>query len=217
MGKFMHYIIIALLLCIGLAALALAQNATSGRAFPPDNCSGTNPFMAFNGVATGGNTYCINGQSVLSNALPGCAPNQQVIYDGTSFICQDPGSDLNIPACGAGQFLTYNGTSFSCGSTNVPAGGGSSTTTVVYQPGMWCGSALAVCNGPGSNNASYRYRVPCQGSNLSVSCSNVDGSPYYIPTSWTGCPAGFVLTHFEGSFYYGTGGGFYGTAACVKN
>ena len=111
----------ALLLALFLTALFPLNSAfAEGRAFPPDNCTGTNPFMAFNGVASNGNTYCINGQSVLSNALPGCSPNQQVIFDGTSFICQDSSSDLNLPSCGAGQFLTSDGTNFSCTSTNVP-------------------------------------------------------------------------------------------------
>jgi hypothetical protein len=110
-----HIFLCLLLLTLFVPGHAIAEG---GRAFPPDGCSGTNPFMAFDGVATGGNTYCINGQSVLNNALPGCNANQQVIYDGTTFICQD--TALNVPTCGSGQFLTYNGTSFSCGSTNVP-------------------------------------------------------------------------------------------------
>jgi hypothetical protein len=111
---------------------------------------------------------------------------------------------------------------FSDGTTQTTAGGGgsggssSSTTTVVYQPGMWCGSALAICNG---TQPSYVYRIPCQGSNLTASCSNVSESPYYIPTSWTGCPTGFVLTHLEDSTRYNGSGSsqYYGTAACVKN
>ena len=112
----MHGIFIALVLCVGFAAPAFADRV----AFPPDNCTGTNPFMAFDGVATGGNTYCINGQSVLTNALlPGCNDGQAVTYEGGKFICKTVSTDTP-PTCSAGQFLTYNGTSFSCGSTNVP-------------------------------------------------------------------------------------------------
>ena len=112
----MRSFLYALFLAILFTGPALADRV----AFPPDNCNTGNPFMAFDGVATGGNTYCINGQSVLSNALPGCSPNQQVIFNGTSFICQDSSSDLNLPSCGAGQFLTSDGTNFSCTSTSVP-------------------------------------------------------------------------------------------------
>jgi hypothetical protein len=100
------------------AALLSSQALADGRAFPPDGCSGTNPFMAFDGVASGGNTYCINGQNVLSNALPGCSPNQQVVFNGTSFICQD--NLLDTPDCGPGQFLTSSGGTLSCASTSVP-------------------------------------------------------------------------------------------------
>jgi hypothetical protein len=99
-------------------ALLASQALADGRAFPPDNCTNTNPFMAFDGVASGGNTYCINGQNVLSNALPGCSPNQQVVFNGTSFICQD--NLLDTPDCGPGQFLTSSGGTLSCTSTSVP-------------------------------------------------------------------------------------------------
>ena len=110
-----------LLLALFLTALFPLNSALADRvAFPPDNCSGANPFMAFDGVTTGGNTYCINGQSVLNNALlPGCNDGQAVTYEGGKFICKTVSTDTP-PTCSAGQFLTYNGTSFSCGSTNVP-------------------------------------------------------------------------------------------------
>jgi hypothetical protein len=112
---------------------------------------------------------------------------------------------------------------FSDGTTQTTAGGGgsgggSSTTTVVYQPGMWCGSALAICNG---TQPSYVYRVACQGSNLTASCTYLDGGEggSYIPGTWTGCPAGFVLTHVEDGNYVPSSGStrIYSTAACVKN
>jgi hypothetical protein len=104
----------ALLFAILFTSPALAEG---GRAFPPDNCSSGNPFMAFDGVETGGNTYCINGQSVLSNALPGCAPNQQVIFDGTAFVCKAGGTP---PNCAAGEFLTFTNGNYGCASTSVP-------------------------------------------------------------------------------------------------
>jgi hypothetical protein len=111
----MHRIFIALLLCLGFAASAHAEG---GRAFPPDNCSGANPFMAFNGVETGGNTYCINGQSVLSNALPGCGDGQQVVFEGGQFVCKTASG--TPPNCAAGQFLTFTNGNYGCASTTVP-------------------------------------------------------------------------------------------------
>ena len=101
-----------------LAILFTGPALASGVAFPPDNSNTGNPFMAFNGVAAGGNTYCIDGQSVLSNALPGCGANQQVIFNGTSFICQD--NVFDTPDCGPGQFLTSSGGTLSCANTSVP-------------------------------------------------------------------------------------------------
>ena len=110
----MRHIIAALIvgaLCIPGYLLA------DGRVFPPDNCTDTNSFMAFNGVTAGGNTYCINGQQVLSNAIPNCAPDQIVSHDGSKFYCKDGGTP---PACAAGEFLTSDGAELSCSSTNVP-------------------------------------------------------------------------------------------------
>src|SRR5262249_33226656 len=75
---------------------------------------------------------------ILMNALlPGCSANQQVVYDGTKFICKDAPSVPNcpdgqvltfvsgpgftcvnpkapVPTCGADQFLTYSNNAFQC-------------------------------------------------------------------------------------------------------
>jgi hypothetical protein len=44
--------------------------------------------MAFNGVGPNSNTYCINGQNIFHNALPGCAPDQVISFNGTAFYCK---------------------------------------------------------------------------------------------------------------------------------
>jgi hypothetical protein len=110
----------ALLLALFLTAVIPLNGAfADGRAFPPDNCSGANPFMAFNGVTSGGNTYCIDGQTVLNNALSTCDTDQVIAFNGSAFYCKTIELDAP-PACGPGEFLTSNGSSFSCASTNVP-------------------------------------------------------------------------------------------------
>ena len=99
--------------------LSHAPALADGRAFPPDDCSNTSPFMAFNGVASGGNTYCRSGQDVLQNAIPACTADQVVAYNGSLFYCKT--SEIEAPTCAAEEFLTYDGTSFSCSSTIIPS------------------------------------------------------------------------------------------------
>jgi len=105
----MRNLVIALLLAI---CLPMATAVADGRAFPPDNCSVSSPFMAFTAI-DGSNTYCTNGQGVLSNALPSCGADQVVAFNGSAFYCKP--SEFNVPACAPGEFLTSdNGSSFSC-------------------------------------------------------------------------------------------------------
>ena len=118
----MRGIIISLLLAVAL----FTQNASAdGRAFPPDNCSITSPFMAFTAV-DGSNTYCNSGQDVFLNALPNCLADQQVTFDGAQFICK---AAPTLPACGANEVLSSNGTQFVCvtnnNSSNNASSGGS--------------------------------------------------------------------------------------------
>ena len=103
----MSRILVALLLCLGLGASAHAD----GRVFPPDNCSTANPFMAFNATPDS-NTYCINGQNVMRNAIPVCAADQIVSFNGSAFYCRN--SEIELPVCAPGQVLTSNGASISC-------------------------------------------------------------------------------------------------------
>lgn len=116
-------ILTAVLFCLVFAVSASAD----GRVFPPDDCTNTSPFMAFNGVTGGGNTYCINGQSILTNALPACGAGQVVAHNGASFYCKP--SELEVPACAPGEFLTSDGDSFICTSASVPTCAGNQVLT----------------------------------------------------------------------------------------
>ena len=99
----------------GFASTAQAANV----AFPPDNCTPLNPFMSFKGTDTNENTYCSNGQSVLKNALPQCAADQVVVFDGSLFICKT--ETVSYPTCEPNEFLTYNGASLECRDPSVPS------------------------------------------------------------------------------------------------
>ena len=116
-------ILLTALCCAFLASSAHASGlATNFRAFPPDNCSTSSPFMAFTG-ADGSNTFCDSGQDIFMNALPGCAANQQVVFNGSKFVCKDA---ANVPTCPAGQVLTFlSGSGFTCvnGNASVPTCG----------------------------------------------------------------------------------------------
>ena len=144
----MRYVLFAFLFTFCLAAPAWAD----GRAFPPDNCTTGSPFMAFTGV-DGSNTFCNSGQDILLNALPSCGVNQQVIFDGSKFICEDKAiapicaadqvlsysqggfvcvtKGSSVPTCEADQFLTYNGSGFQC--ANAPQS---------TQAGTWAGHCM---------------------------------------------------------------------------
>jgi hypothetical protein len=154
----MSRIFLALLFCLGFGASALAD----GKVFPPDNCSTANPFMAFNGVADNGNTYCSSGQDIFHNAIPTCAPDQIVAYNGTEFYCTD--NTLNPPTCAPGEVLTGSGGSFTC----VAQSSGSPT-------GSWCGLATANFGfvqwvTPSCSTASYSSVFTCNGSSVTSSC-----------------------------------------------
>jgi hypothetical protein len=73
--------------------------------------------MAFTGI-DGSNTFCDSGQDILSSALlPGCTANQQVIFDGSKFVCEDKTS---VPTCPDNQVLTFlSGTGFTCVNANA--------------------------------------------------------------------------------------------------
>ena len=68
--------------------------------------------MAFNGVATNGNTYCRSGQDVMRNAIPVCAADQIVSFNGSAFYCKN--SEIELPTCPPGASLTSDGASISC-------------------------------------------------------------------------------------------------------
>jgi len=129
----MRIVFLSAVFCACFSVSAYAD----GRAFPPDHCSAGAPFMAWTGV-DGSNTFCDSGQDILSSALlPGCAANQQVIFDGSKFVCEDkqavptcpdnqvltflsgPGftcvnANATVPTCTANQFLTYSNGAFQC-------------------------------------------------------------------------------------------------------
>lgn len=133
-----------LLLTAGLCLLVPTLALADGRAFPPDGCSTLSPFMAFTAV-NNSNTYCTDGQGILTNALPSCSEGQHVEFSGGKFVCansEGPNAcgptqvltfttsgymcvdkGANVPTCAANQFLTYNGSTFQCAATqkiNIP-------------------------------------------------------------------------------------------------
>jgi hypothetical protein len=118
----MRHLLLVLLLAFAILAGTISgakADAPLGVAFPPDNCSASSPFMSFNGPAAGHNTYCSDGQFVLKNALPNCTEDQEVVFHGTKFICQD--ITPTIPTCSPGSFLTStDGKTFTCVKSNVP-------------------------------------------------------------------------------------------------
>lgn len=81
----MRVLFLSAVFCAGFAISAYADHVV----FPPDDCSKDNPFMSFNGVNSGDNTYCSNGQAILMNAMPNCTKDQALIFDGLNFSCHD--------------------------------------------------------------------------------------------------------------------------------
>jgi len=57
--------------------------------FPPADCSAQEP-RAIVWRDTDSATRCITGQDLLKLALPGCKAGQQVVFDGSAFVCKDP-------------------------------------------------------------------------------------------------------------------------------
>jgi hypothetical protein len=223
---FMNRILLALLLCLGFDASALAD----GKVFPPDNCSATKPFMAFNGVADNGNTYCSSGQDIFHNAIPACAPDQIVAYDGTQFYCTD--NTLNPPTCAPGEVLTSNGSSFQCTATltvptcgpgEVLTGSGGTLTCVAQASagpsGSWCGLAADTEATGYTPSGGWQTVANCQGQPIVTTSCHTAGNPQCV--SYAGgygvlpnCPSGYTFkAYFSGSdsvndHYFGT---------CIKN
>ena len=179
----MRHIFIVLLVCLGFGVSALAD----GRVFPPDNCSTASPFMAFNATPDS-NTYCINGQSVLSNALPVCVDGQQVVKEGGQFVCKNPpeeneeAQNLTIPDCAPGEVLTGSGGVLACAGQQpaVPSG-------------SWCGVRGVSC--AGAISAPYIYKSPnkpCNGVTLTSSCVPDSEPMAYKVTAPTNCPSGYT-------------------------
>jgi hypothetical protein len=109
----MRAVLLILLFLITASSPALAAN--DSRAFPPDGCSTTSPFMGFTGI-NGSNTFCNSGQDVLDNALPTCGEGEQIVRSGGKFICKP---QVNVPSCTPGTFLSFDGANYTCQSTGV--------------------------------------------------------------------------------------------------
>jgi hypothetical protein len=125
-------------------------------------------------------TYCINGQSVLSNALPGCGSDQVVVNNGSGFICKDGPSN-----CAAGEFLTFTSGAYGCASTDVPTCGADQVLT-------FNGSAFICVAKSGS--------IPSCGANEFLT---YNGSTFQCAATQTltipSCGSGEVLTSTAGS------------------
>jgi hypothetical protein len=142
----MNRILLALLFGLGFGASALAD----GRVFPPDNCSTSSPFMAFSAIE-GSNTYCTNGQDIFHNAIPACAADQIVAFNGASFYCKSAADAP--PNCGPNQVLTFANDAYACvaageGNLTIPScsppqvltGSGGSLTCTTPSTGASCGA-----------------------------------------------------------------------------
>jgi hypothetical protein len=162
-------------------ALLFAATGTSGAKadtvlFPPLGCSGDAQYITWvNGNAT--QTSCENGQQILNNAIPTCAAGQEVVFDGSRFVCQSRTEGL--PTCGVNQFLSYNGSSYECRNTGVPTCGTNQVLTF---------------NGTNYYCVNRTDSIPACGTNQfltyngSYQCATVNEPA--IPN----CPAGQVVT-----------------------
>jgi hypothetical protein len=113
------------LLCASLFVIAMASPAMAASdnatVFPPvtkDNLECGNDQLRVISWAKGAlSTICLTGQEVLTLAIPSCAANQQVVYDGSKYICRSPTS---IPTCTGSQYLSFNGSEYECKSNTPP-------------------------------------------------------------------------------------------------
>ncbi|MFT3941558.1 hypothetical protein [Rhodopseudomonas sp.] len=181
-------------LCLSLLSTASLADQ-SATVFPPDDCArGTSGLISWRiGDST---TRCKSGQDVLKLALPNCAANQQVSFDGSAFVCEDKidgpspcedgqvltytangficvAKNLNIPQCKADQFLTYNGTGFQCASTKAIEYPHCAAGQVVSSDGtkLTCVDPPTL---PPTNGAPQLYQVSCAGDNYRWGCLKIN-------------------------------------------
>jgi hypothetical protein len=181
----MRHLLLVLLLAFAIIAGTISGAKADGVAFPPANCSAAQPFMSFNGPVNNNNTYCSDGQFVLTNALPNCTEGQEVVFSGGKFICQtDPSS--KVPTCGQDQVLTYNGADFICvnRTDKIPTCGTDQFLTyngTAYQCATIWKLQIPNCGGGQvlTGNGSQLY------------CVNAPGGPYASCTEY--CVNGFCV------------------------
>jgi hypothetical protein len=164
-----------LLLALTFVVCGISAAEAKNVAFPPDNCSLASPFMSFNGPSTNENTYCSDGQFVLKNAIPECAADQIVSFDGSKFFCKTVATNFpvctvdqvitytkdgwecvsktsqTVPTCAAKQFLTYNSTAFQC--ADLPALTSSVPTCGANQFLTYNGTTFQCADAPASSAA----------------------------------------------------------------
>jgi hypothetical protein len=87
-----------------LPVIAFANSDSDSRVFPPDNCNTTERRVLSWQDGTEA-TYCLTGQDILKLAVPNCAANQHVVYDGTNFICKTVEIETKVVTCA----LQYTG------------------------------------------------------------------------------------------------------------
>lgn len=186
----MRFLIAALCLSL-LSEACLAQSAT---VFPPDDCtSSISGLISWRiGDST---TRCKSGQDVLRMALPNCGANQQVIYDGSSFICEDKSTGPSpcddgqvltyttsgyicvakgqaVPQCKGDQFLTYNGAAFQCASIKSMELPRCGTGQMLSSDG----NKFICVDAPSTSSSLGRYQISCAGGVYSTSrgCAKIN-------------------------------------------
>lgn len=110
------FLVIAMLI---VPHMGVASNNTT--VFPPRTLQsqecGSDQLRVISWAANASSTVCLTGQEVLTLAIPSCSANQQVVYDGSKYLCRSP---MTIPTCTEQQYLSYNGSAYECKSSTPP-------------------------------------------------------------------------------------------------
>ena len=206
-------LITSLCLIISMASTLYAiDNAT---VFPPvtkENSECGNDQLRVISWAKGANsTICLTGQEVLTLAIPTCAANQQVVYDGSKYICRSP---KTIPTCTSGQYLSFNGSDYECKS-NTPPPTCSASQVLTYD-----GSSY-VCTERNDNIPVCTADQFLTYNGSSYQCASTKKQNFEISTQEVTCPVGYYGASDNSwgcvaacpSGTYVTGGGFNASAA----